>query len=182
MKKLFISAFMALAFCIGSNAETISTSNAGSSISEVLSDDSSEGSIAYAGLSYYEGSSFALNFRGQNWNATGIELNFLTNKDFDFFEVNMNLNYSFGLWKESDKIFLFTLAAGPTFTSYKVTEYDNSGKKKEKDKYCSNLIIDPYFAFKISKFTLSAGYMIEFNKWKFKQRGEAFHVGLGYCF
>ena len=187
MKKLFVFAFMALAFCIGSNAQTVISNNYGSPISgadgQSINDDDDVEGLSYAGLTYLEGDVFALNFRGQNWNAVGYELNMFAYKGFDAFEANVNINYSLGLWKESNKALLLTLAAGPTLMSYKDTEYNQkTGKTKEKDKICSNLFVNPYFAFKVDRFVISAGYAFRFNKWKFKDRGEGFHAGLGYCF
>lgn len=177
MKKKFMCAFMALAFCIGINAQTVITNNYDSPITgadgqSIDDDDDAEG-IAYAGLTVYEGPAFALNFRGQNWNALGFELNLMTGKDFENFESNINLNYSFGLWKDSDKMLLLTLAAGPSLNFYKIND---------ENKMACNLYVNPYMTFKINRFVLSAGYSLCFAKWDFDNRGDAFHVGVGYCF
>lgn len=180
MKKFFISAFMALTFSIAGNAQTVISNNYGSPITgadgQSINDDDEE-TLSSVSITYYEGPSFGLNFRGQSWNGTGMELNFLTDKSFETFEANLNINYSLGLWKDSDRMLLFTLAAGPTLRYYK--DYEGN---EEKSKFCSNLMIDPYFTFKINKIYISAGYALAFAKWKFKDRGEAFHIGLGYSF
>ena len=186
MKKFFVLAFTALAFCIGSNAQTVITNNYGSPISgadgqSVNDDDDMEG-ISSVSLTYYEGSVFGANVRRQNWNAAGFEFNLLVDDHFDTFQYNINVNYSFGLWKDTDKAFLLTLAGGPALCNYKESVYKSSGKIEEETKTRCNLFVDPYLTFKVNRLAISAGYAFMFNKWKFKDRGEAFHVGLGYTF
>lgn len=177
MKRFFISAFMAMVFGISINAQTVITNDYGSPITgadgqSINDDDDTEG-FGSLSLTYYDSSIFGLNFRGQNWDAMGFELNFLTDDSFGVLIGNININYSIGLWKASEKKFLLTLAAGPTLNTYK----DGSDTKTN-----SSLFLDPYLTFKVNKFTISAGYAFMFNKWKFENPGKSFHFGIGYCF
>ena len=181
MKKVLFFALTALAFSMNCHAETGAPSGSVSQelgiVGQLTGESDDTESISSASVTYYEGSTFGLNFRGQNWNGMGFEINLMTDDSFDNYAADVNLNYSFGMWRESDKMLLFTLAAGPMLNFYKAYEGG-----KEKTKIASSLMVDPYFTFKVSKFVISAGYTLTFNKWKFKERGEAFHIGLGYCF
>ena len=193
MKKIFSVAILTIAFGLTANAQTVITNDYGSQTSasstQRFSDDDETEAFSWAGVSYYSFDGF------ENWgidahNVTpnglgmdfGARINFEKNGNFNW---DLGFNYSFGLWNNNDMNLLLTLAAGPSFRSQTVSEYnEKNGKIEEKSKFYIDCFINPRLSFKASKFVVTAGYYFWAPKFKFGKdyKADGFNVGVGYVF
>lgn len=196
MKKLFFSAFMALAFCIGSNAQTVITNNYGSPISgadgQSINDDDDDEALGVVNLVYYgfDGfSNYGLSDYMINPNKVGFDLNLRANfEKYGNYNVDFGPNYSFKIWGQDGKRLFLTAAVGPSFRMQDVAEIsvDNKGKMHEdsKTQYKFDLFANARLTFNANRFTISAGYFIWGAEFKLSEgnKADGFNIALGYAF
>lgn len=187
MKKLFLSAMMATAFLFGANAQTVITNDYGSPITgadgQSVSNDDENESIGYYGLGFYSydgGENYSLSFGNYTFNGVGIGVNIRSNFKFSDNQNTYNgdvlINYSLGVYKNSDTKVMVTAEAGPSFASRYV--YDDG---KVKDKFFVDAFVGIKGTVSYKKFVLSAGYHIWAPKFKFGKdyKADGFYAQLG---
>jgi len=134
----------------------------------------------FAGASWYLNkatNSFGINLGYQGWNRLGGELNVMTDQSFkNFWDFNLNANWSFGLWRTGSSMGLLTFAVGPAFYLYKVGEQTENQL---------DLVVDPRLEVRVNHILITAGYQQRFYKFKFTKEytpDPMFHLGVAYCF
>lgn len=196
MKKIFISAFMALVFGIAGNAQTVITNDYSSPITgadgqNVNSDDEDEtiGAINFVYYGFDGFQNYGLSDYILNPNGIGFDFNLRANfEKYGNYNVEIGPNYSFKLWEQDGKKLLLTAAVGPSFRIQDVVElsYDKKGNVKEdsETKYKFDLFANARLAFNTGKFVLSAGYFIWGAEFKLSDgyKADGFNVALGYSF
>ena len=197
MKKLFLSAFMTMAFLFGASAQTVITNDYGSPItgadgqnSSTSSDDEQE-SFGYAGLMYYGFDGFenyGIFYGITTPNGVGFDAALRAQfKSHGNFNTDLFINYSFGLWSQNDNQLLLTLAAGPSMRTYDEVKGVNKYGNVEYDsgKTAFDGVINPRLTIKFGRLVLTGGYFYWAPKFKFSKDDGAtggFNVGLGYSF
>lgn len=191
MKKLFLTALVALGFSIGINAQTVISNNYGSPITgadgqSVNGYDDKE-AISFYGLGYYayDGSeNYSFSFGTYTFNGFGMGINLRSNLKFEegenSYSGDLLLNYSFGAYSNDDVKVLLTPEIGPSIGYRSVYDFDD-GEVKDK------LFIDGFVGVKATvvykKIVLSAGYHIWAPKWKFgKEKADGFYAQIGLNF
>ena len=196
MKKIFLSAFMTMAFLFGANAQTVITNDYGSPITgadgQNVSNDDEEETLGIFNLVYYGFDGFQNYGISDYWlnpNSIGFEFNIRMNfKKYGNYNIDLGPNYSFKLWGQDNKKLFLTAAVGPSFRVQDVPEisYDSNGRMKEKSKRkCKfDLFANARLAFNVGHFTLSAGYFLWGAEFKFEKgyKSDGFNVALGYAF
>lgn len=188
MKKVFLLAFMALAFCVGSNAQTVISNNYGSPISgadgQSMEVDEKE-SASFWGLGYYSydgGENYGLGGGMYTFNGIGYTFGVRSNLKFSDHQNTLNwdllLNYSLGAYSNDDVKVLITPEIGPSLGMRSVYDYDDGEIKDDR------FFIDGFVGLKATvvykKMVLSAGYHMWAPKWKFgKEKADGFYVQLG---
>lgn len=190
MKKLFISAFMAMAFCIASNAQTVVSNNYGSPITganEQSMDDDDE-TLSIFNLVYYGfdgGSNYGFSDYWINPNNIGFEFNIRMNfEKYGNYNVDLGPNYSFKIWGQDNKKLLLTAAVGPSFRMQDVPEINDNGKIEDKTKYKFDLFANARLTFNVNHINISAGYFLWGAEFKLSKgyRADGFNIALGYSF
>lgn len=150
---------------------------------QVVTSDDTNSRVGYYGLGFYsyDGAEFyGLSVGFYNFNGVGLGINLRSNWKFsnhqNVYNADFVLNYSFGVYSNSDVKFLITPEMGPSLRM--CDEYEN-GKFKEKY-FCDGFAgIKATVAYK--KVVLSAGYHIWAPKWKFgkSNKADGFYAQLG---
>ncbi|MBR1547596.1 MAG: hypothetical protein IJ637_02575 [Prevotella sp.] len=197
MRKLFLSAAMAMAFLCGANAETIVTNdNAAASLgvdnvnATTGADDDSE-SFGYGGLLYYgfdDFENYGLTFGMLNPNGFGLDIALRAQfKDHGNFNGDFLFNYSFALMSKNSNQVLLTLALGPSMRTYdEVKGFDSRGNIEwNRNKTAFDGVINPRLTIKLGRVVLMGGYFYWAPKFKFNKDDGAtggYNVGLGISF
>lgn len=148
-------------------------------------DDTNELRTTYGlGFFSYDGfENYGLSSGLYKFNGVGMGLNFRANfkkREESTYNSDILLNYSIGLYKNEDVMFMITPEIGPSLGSRSVYE---DGKVKDK-----MFIIDGFVGIKATviykKLVLSAGYHIWAPKWKFgkDEKADGFYAQLGFDF
>ena len=206
MKKSILIAIFAVALGINTNAQVVISNDFGTPVgnaddlnsdvnwswnddyhrqrggSNVYEDDYDyDDPYFYVGASWYLNkatNSFGINGGYQRWNNFGGELNVMTDQSFQaFYDFNLGVNWSFGLWKTGSSMGILTFAIGPSFFMYKAE--DDSYKNQV------DFVVDPRLVVRVNHILISAGYQQRFYKFKLTKENTAdpmFHLGLAYCF
>lgn len=139
----------------------------------------------YYGLGFFSydgGENYGLSFGGYIFNDVGMGFNLRANfkkREESTYNSDILLNYSIGLYKNEDVMFMITPEIGPSLGSRSVYE---DGKVKDK------MFIDGFVGIKATviykKLVLSAGYHIWAPKWKFgkDEKADGFYAQLGFDF
>lgn len=182
MKKVFVLSMMAFLYFNASAESNYPDDVVVSTPQAVISDDTDSG-VGYYGLGFYsyDGAEFyGLSFGAYNFNGVGLGVNIRSNWKFSNHQnvsnADLVLNYSFGVYSNSDVKILVTPEIGPSLRQCE--EYDR-GDFKEKY-YCDGFAgIKATLAYK--KVVLSAGYHIWAPKWKFGKnyKADGFYAQLG---
>lgn len=188
MKKFFISAFMALVFCIAGNAQTVISNNYGSPITgadgQSIHDSDDQESIGYGGLGYYSydgGENYSLSYGTYTFNGFGYGMNLRSNLKFGEHESSFNgdilLNYSLGAYSNDNVKVLITPEIGPSLGTR--SAYNSKGEIED-----SQIFIDGFVGLKATvvynKIVLSLGYHMWAPKWKFgKEKADGFYAQIG---
>lgn len=140
-----------------------------------------EDPFKYIGLSWYNTTgtnTFGLNLGYQKWNGLGGEFNVSTDESFsNFWDINLNMNYSIGLWQNDISSGMITFAVGPSFYTAKTGDDSNDST--------FNLVAIPRLTIRVDHFLLNVGYRMQFNEFKFKKENTSdavMHLGVAYCF
>jgi hypothetical protein len=102
----------------------------------------------------------------------------MTDQSFEgFYDFNLGVNWSFGLWKTGSSMGMLTFAVGPAFYMYKQAD----------DSYANQVdfVVDPRLVVRVNHILISAGYQQRFYKFKFTKENTSdamFHLGVAYCF
>lgn len=188
MKKIFISAFMAVVFSIAGNAQTVISNNYGSPITgadgQSIHDSDDQEAIGYYGLGYYSydgAENYGLSLGQYTFNGFGGGLNFRSNWKFGEHENMMNwdvlLNYSLGAYSNENVKVLITPEIGPSFGLR--SAYNSKGEIDD-----DQFFIDGFVGLKATvvynKIVLSLGYHMWAPKWKFgKEKADGFYAQIG---
>ena len=174
MKNFILTIFLSLTCLLNANAQN--TSN---------SDDEGFGTI---GLMYYGFDGFenyGVYYGGSVPNKVSFEMGVrhLFEKH-GHFNMDIMLNYSFGLWSQDSNKLLLTINAGPSVRNYQEpTGNSIGGNDQYKDKYSVDGVFNPRITLKLGKISLTGGYFFWAPKFKFDKKNGAqngFNVGLGY--
>lgn len=196
MKKIFLSAIMAIAFLMGANAQTVITNDYGSPIrgadGQSVTNDDEEETLGIVNLVYYGFDGFknyGLSDYFLNPNGFGVDFNIRMNfEKYGNYNVDLGPNYTFKLWSSDNMKLLLTASVGPSFRMQDVPEfsYDNRGNVKEESstKYKFDMYANARLALNVSRFTVSAGYFLWAAEFKFSEgyKSDGFNVALGYSF
>lgn len=148
-------------------------------------DDTNELRTAYGlGFFSYDGfENYGLSGGLYKFNGVGMTYNIRSNYKFKDNQNTSNadwlLNFSMGIYKNEDVMFMITPEIGPSLGSRYVYE---DGKVKDK------MFIDGFVGIKATviykKLVLSAGYHIWAPKWKFgkDEKADGFYAQLGFDF
>ncbi len=184
MKKLFLLLVLGLAFGDSVKAEDNYPDDDIVTINKPEKNDNMMNSISYYGLGFYSydgGENYSLSFGNYSFNSLGFGMNLRSNLKFsnnqNTYNADLLLNFSIGIYNNSDVAFMITPEIGPSLA----WRYASDGKDKPKEKfYCDGFLgIKATVAYK--KIVLSAGYHMWAPEWKFgkNEKADGFYAQLG---
>ena len=189
MKKLILSAIMATAFLLGTNAQTVIPTDYDSSNSKVVSqttnNNDEEVGLATVSINYYGFDGYK-NY-GVSWgflkpNKIGIDVGWRGDfKKEGNFNVDLGPNYSFKLLGQDNTNLFFTLSVGPSVRIQGIEQVNDKGTTELKTKLKLDMFGNDRLTLNVGKVVLSAGYFLWSNEFKLDKENKAdeFNVALG---
>lgn len=192
MKKMLLLAIMAIASLFSANAQTVIANDYSSPITgadgqNVNSDDDNE-SVSFVGLGYFscnDWENYSISFMNYTFNGVCAGVNLRSNLEFSehqgTFNADVLINYSYGVYRNSDVKVMITGEAGPSLASRSYIDSDGD--------ISDGFFIDALIGIKgtvifNNKVVLSAGYQIWAPKFKFGKdyNADGFYAQLGIHF
>ncbi len=187
MKKVLLTIVMCLSFGINTNAEDDYPDDDPVTVIPIDNNDNPKESLGYYGLGFYSydgAENYSLSYGMYKFNGLGIGMNLRSNFKFsdnqNTFNADVLLNYSFGVYSNTDVAVLITPEIGPSLGSRYIFEMEKD-KPKAKEKYYIDGFVGIKMTLAFGPITLSAGYHIWAPKWKFgkNEKADGFYAQLG---